>query len=212
MAKTDASNTETAKPKKYGTLEQIVINAKEANAAVKTDSSNTLTDAQTAHADSTIKADSTMMADEDIDEDASESLSTSKEKADKMKQIVKWIFEHQTLIMFVWLLVLSGPLYLFFRHSPTFPDIRYSEFFVAMVYTTNMMTIISTAGSLLCLNSIHVESICYLLSVIPLKQLSGYSYWRTLFKIISAVVVLVIGLCLIGFVGAIVFGYFYTAG
>ena len=212
MAKVDASNTETAKPTKYGTLEQIVINAKEANAAAKTDSSNTLTDAQTAQTESTLKADSTMMADEDIDEDASESHSTSKEKADKMKQIVKWIFEHQTLIMFVWLLVLSGPLYLFFRHNPTFPDIRYSEFFVAMVYTTNMMTIISTAGSLLCLNSIHVESICYLLSVIPLKQLSGYSYWRTLFKIISAVVVLVIGLCLIGFVGAIVFGYFYTAG
>ena len=39
MAKVDASNAETAKPKKYGTLEQIVINAKEANAVTKTDSS-----------------------------------------------------------------------------------------------------------------------------------------------------------------------------
>ncbi|MBR5656035.1 MAG: DUF3667 domain-containing protein [Prevotella sp.] len=178
-AKADAHNQQ-----RFGTLEQIVVDAKKANAKEHVN----------------------------VNEDSNDVRTSSNEKADKIKQIVNWIIDHQTFVMFVWLLVLSGPLYLFFRHSPAFSDIRYSEFFVAMVYTTNMMNIASTAGGLLCLDTIGVESFCYLLSIIPLKQLSGYSYWRTLLKIIAAFVLLFIAIIVISFTGAIIFGIFYTAG
>ena len=75
-----------------------------------------------------------------------------------------------------------------------------------------MMNIVSIVGSLLCLDTIHVEAFCYLLSIIPLKQLSGYSYWRTFLKIIAAFVLLFIAIIVISFIGAIIFGMLYTAG
>ena len=65
----------------------------------------------------------------------------------KLENIVNWIIDNQTLVSFLWLITLSLPLYLFFHKNPNIPDLRYSECFVAMVYITNMMTIISTAGS-----------------------------------------------------------------
>ena len=47
------------------------------------------------------------------------------------------IFALLTLMMF------SLPLYLFLRHSPNIPDMRYSEFAVALVYTSNAYSIYS---------------------------------------------------------------------
>lgn len=136
---------------------------------------------------------------------------TAKTTEEKFVQsILRWIFDHQTFFLFVWLLVLSGPLYLFFRRSPAIPDIRYSEFFVAMVYTTNMMSIVSVVGSFLCLNAYGWDGLCALLSIIPLKQLSGYSYRRTLLHIALAFSVLMLAIFLVAFAGAFVAGMFLT--
>ena len=152
-------------------------------------------------------------AGEDIGEDAAEAESdkasdgnpfSESRKEETIRSIVNWIMSHQTLIMFVWLLVLSIPLYRFFRHSPAFPDIRFSEFFVAMVYTTNMMNIVSVIGGILCLNAYGLETVCYALSIIPLMQLSGYSFWRTLWKIVCAFTILMASLIIISFIGTMV--------
>ena len=153
---------------------------------------------------------------EDINEDTDEKemrqgpfSAAAKSKA--LKAFLDWMMKHQTLLLFVWLLVLAGPLYLFFRHSPAFPDIRLSEFFVAMVYTTNMMTIISAVCGILCLDVYGTESLCYLLSVIPLMQLSGYSFWRTLWKIVCAMTILFVGIIVVSFVGALLVSMIATA-
>jgi hypothetical protein len=73
-----------------------------------------------------------------------------------------------------------------FRKSPAYPGIKYSEFFVATVYIYNMLLIYSIVINFFCLNPL-IEVCFSLLTIIPLKQLSGYSYGQTLLRIIAAI-------------------------
>ena len=85
-----------------------------------------------------------------------------------------------------WLVIMSIFLYPFFHYCPNIPDLRYSEFFVAIVYTTNMYTIFSIVFDFFCLKVIG--SWALILTLIPLKQLSGYSWKRMFFYMIVALV------------------------
>ena len=107
---------------------------------------------------------------------------------DSSQVVYAWVMKHVTIVMIVVLLLFSGPLYLFFRKSPAYPDIKYSEFFVTMVYTTNMLDIYSIVLNFFCLNFV-AETCIYVLTIIPLKQLSGYSYGVTIFKTLMAFLV-----------------------
>ena len=106
----------------------------------------------------------------------------------KTREATVWVNNHMTIVLLVILLLFSGPLYLFFRHCPNIPDMRFSEFFVAMIYFTNMWNIYSIVGAFFCM-SIYYESFVPIVAIIPLKQLSGYSYWRTIWKTILAVII-----------------------
>ena len=90
--------------------------------------------------------------------------------------------------MLIVLMILSGFLYLFFRHCPNIPDLRYPEFFMVLLYTDNMYTIYSIVFDFFCLTKI--SSLAIFLTLIPLKQMSGYSWWRTTLKAVSAFVIM----------------------
>ena len=77
------------------------------------------------------------------------------------------------------LFVLSLPLYLFFRKSPNIPDLRFSELLIAMVYTWGMHTIYEIVLTFFCVYDDTVSEVALLLFIIPLKQLSGFKWWRT---------------------------------
>lgn len=116
------------------------------------------------------------------------------EKMDKMaNQIIddafNWIESHLTVMFLASLLLFSVPLWLLFRHSPAIPDLRLSECFVAMVYITNMLAIYSIVPSLLCFSlkaDLAYSLLTLLLAIIPIKQLSGYSYMSTIWRILVA--------------------------
>ena len=98
---------------------------------------------------------------------------------------------------FFWLLllfVLSLPLYLFFRKSPNIPDLRFSELLIAMVYTWGMHTIYEIVLTFFCVYDDTVSEVALLLFIIPLKQLSGFKWWRTslylLLSYLAAIVIL----------------------
>lgn len=78
------------------------------------------------------------------------------------------------------LMFISGYLYLFFRHGPNIPDLRYPEFFISLIYIANMYTIYSIVFDFFCLTTL--SSLVIFLTLIPLKQMSGYSWWRTTLK------------------------------
>ncbi|MBR5699025.1 MAG: DUF3667 domain-containing protein [Prevotella sp.] len=95
------------------------------------------------------------------------------------------IFALLTLMMF------SLPLYLFIRRSPNIPDLRYSEFAVALVYTSNTFSIYSIIGNLL--SSEIIKLIALLMIFVALKQFLGYSKLRLLgYIILSVLIVMVI--------------------
>ena len=98
---------------------------------------------------------------------------------------------------FFWLLllfVLSLPLYLFFRKSPNIPDLRYSELLIALVYIWGMKDIYEIVLTFFCVYDDTVSEVALLLFIIPLKQLSGFKWWRTslylLLSYLAAIVIL----------------------
>ena len=86
--------------------------------------------------------------------------------------------ENPAIFSLFMLMLFSLPFYLFIRHSPNIPDLRYSEFTVALVYTSNTFSIYSTIGDLL--NSSIIKIIAFLMIFITFKQLLGYSKLRLL--------------------------------
>ena len=74
------------------------------------------------------------------------------------------------------LMLLACPFYLFFRRCPNIPDLRFSEFFIALVYIDNMYTLFTIVTDFFCLNDL--DGILLLSMLIPLKQLTGYRWWK----------------------------------
>ena len=105
---------------------------------------------------------------------------------------VEWLEQHGSVVGLAGLLVFSFPLYLLFRHSPAIPDLRFSECFVSMVYITDMFLI--------------YNMLTLLLPIIPIKQMSGYSYWSTFWRLLAAFIPFVV-VCILLFV-AFVIGIF----
>ena len=102
-------------------------------------------------------------------------------------KITEWTNKHMNLVAILLLLLYAIPLFMFFRKCPAYPGIRFSEFFVTMVYITNMITVYSIVTNFFGL-SLWVDVGLYVLTLIPLKQLSGYSYWRVIWNCIAALV------------------------
>ena len=141
------------------------------------------------------KEDQKMMAVEE-----SERLTTS---------FVEWLEQHGSVVMLAGLMVFSFPLYLLFRHSPAIPDLRFSECFVSMVYITDMFLLYNIIPSLLCFSvkaEIIYNMLTLLLPIIPIKQMSGYSYWSTFWRLLAAFIPFAV-VCILLF-AAIVIGLF----
>ena len=104
---------------------------------------------------------------------------------DKLERFEK---RFPSINMLIVLMIVSGFLYLFFRHCPKIPDLRYAEFFMVLLYTANMYTIYSIVFDFFCLS--NLSSLSIFLTLIPLKQTSGFSWWRTALKTFAAFVIM----------------------
>ena len=81
-----------------------------------------------------------------------------------------------------WLLMLAmlfAPLYPLFRKCPTIPDLRFSELIITLVYTYDMFALYNTIFTFFCIPD-GFDDVVWLLPAIPLKQLSGFKWWRTI--------------------------------
>ena len=107
------------------------------------------------------------------------------------KIALEWYYQHISVVWLIALLLFTAPLFLMFRHSPAIPDLRFSECFVAMIYITDMLLIYSTVSSVLCFDDMAdmVYGILLLfLFIVPVRQLSGYSYWSTIWRLLVALI------------------------
>ena len=109
----------------------------------------------------------------------------------KIDRLEKWGEKHSSVMALACLLLFSWPLWLMIRRCPAIPDLRFSECFVAMVYIINMFIIYNIIPSLLCFRP-DVEIIYWLLSLllilIPIKQLTGYSYPSVIWRVFVALI------------------------
>ena len=95
------------------------------------------------------------------------------------------------------LLLVSVPLYfLFFRRSPAVQDLRYSEFFVALVYVSNVYTLYAIIGKLIW----PVSIIAYWMVFVALKQFSGFTKRRVLAYFALTFVAVLLALIFVGVV------------
>lgn len=125
----------------------------------------------------------------------------------------QWVNKNISLVFLACLLLFSVPLYLMFRHCPAIPDLRFSECFVAMVYITNMLVIYSILLTFLWPSDTSdsvFDLLAIPLSIIPIKQFSGYSYWSTIWRTIIAFIPFVAILLLIIIAIFFIYGYIYV--
>lgn len=163
---------------------------------------------------SRLKPKESLTEDEKVDEKKTGILFTKEEKEKMFNQeyerrsgeVGDWIEQHSSLLVLAGLLLFSLPLYLLFRRSPAIPDLRLSECFVAMVYITDMILIYGIIPSLLCFSvkaEIYYDMLSLLLAIIPIKQLSGYSYFSTIWRLLAAFIPFVI-MCMILLIAGII--------
>ncbi len=128
----------------------------------------------------------------------------------KEGKLIEWIQQHSSVLMLAGLLLFSLPLYLLFRRSPAIPDLRLSECFVAMVYITDMILIYDLIPPLLCFSvkaEIYYDLLSLLLAIIPIKQLSGYSYFSTIWRLVAAFIPFVILCLLLAFAAVVIIAF-----
>ena len=114
----------------------------------------------------------------------------------------EWERSHGALMNLALLVPLTLLLYPFFRHCPNIPDMRLSEFFVAMVYMGNLQTMLEIVFTFFCLSDTSAMAIMFV-PIIPLKQFSGCGYIRCIFMYTLALLLSII-LLIILIVGYIV--------
>ena len=103
-----------------------------------------------------------------------------------------WVGQHSSFVILGGLLLFSLPLWLLIRRGPAIPDLRLSECFVTMVYISNMLILYNIIPSLLCFKAkteMVYNLLSFLLIFIPVRQLSGYSYWSTVWRVLVAFII-----------------------
>jgi len=124
-----------------------------------------------------------------------------------------WDFgkSHTSILVLILLMLYTWPLWLLIRHCPAIPDFRFSECFVAIIYIINMLIVYNIIPSLLCFSpkvEMEYNLLTLLLVFIPIKQLSGYSYLNTIWRVVFAVISFVLMLILL-FLGTFILVYIY---
>ena len=79
-----------------------------------------------------------------------------------------------------------------------------------MVYITDMILIYDLIPSLLCFSvkaEIYYDMLSLLLAIIPIKQLSGYSYFSTIWRLVAAFIPFVILSLLLTLAGIIILAF-----
>ena len=108
--------------------------------------------------------------------------------AEKCARLLRALMDkNPALFALLVLVVFSSPMFLFFRSSPNIPNLKFSEFIVALTYTADVFSIYSLVGDLLKLEFFAI--IALLMIFVALKQLFGFKKRRLLWYIILTSVI-----------------------
>lgn len=146
-----------------------------------------------------------------LEEAKAESVTAEEKEADKtIREYSNKFLTYQqrfpNISTLAFLVIMSGFLYIFFRRSPAIPGLRYSEFLVSQVYITDMFSIYNIVLEFLCVND-NLNYITFLLPLIPLKQMSGFPWWKVIVFTILAGMMLFIPFVIAGVISMFVIAH-----
>lgn len=118
--------------------------------------------------------------------------------------------KYPTFFAFIMLLLISAPLYLFIRHCPSQPDLRYAEHVVALVYTSNMYSCYILLSKFLPFISTPIKAFALFMIIVALSQFTGYRKRRIF--LYTMLTLLIIFIILVLVVTALVYYLQGTAG
>ena len=90
--------------------------------------------------------------------------------------ISKFADDNPALFTLILLVLFSLSLFVFFRHCPRYPNLRFSEFVAVLICSYNTYTLFMIIGTLL--DSTIIKIIAMLMLLVSLHQFSGYSKRR----------------------------------
>lgn len=127
-----------------------------------------------------------------------------------LQTIIKTQERYPNISQIFGLLLLACPWYLFLRNGPSYPGMHFSEFFVATVYSSNMITIYSIVFTFFGIR--FLNPILSALIIIPMKQLTGYKWSRVIFSLILVTAILLLFVTIAIFTIALVWSAFTLHG
>ncbi len=92
------------------------------------------------------------------------------------RMISKFADDNPALFTLILLVLFSLSLFVFFRHCPRYPNLRFSEFVAVLICSYNTYTLFMIIGTLL--DSSIIKIIAILMLLVSLHQFSGYSKRR----------------------------------
>ena len=92
------------------------------------------------------------------------------------RMISKFGDDNPAFFTLILLVLFSLSLFVFFRHCPRYPNLRFSEFIAVLICAYNTYTLFMIIGTLL--DSTIIRIIAMLMLLVSLKQFSGYSKRR----------------------------------
>jgi hypothetical protein len=92
------------------------------------------------------------------------------------RMISKFADDNPALFTLILLVQFSLSLFVFFRHCPRYPNLRFSEFIAVLICAYNTYTLFMIIATLL--DSTIIKIIAILMLLVSLHQFSGYSKRR----------------------------------
>ena len=184
------------------------LNLKGENKLAKENVETEVTISEDATDDSSVESE----ASQDVNDDSQKMKDLDNKARAKLKKYTDFIVDFQekfpNIFSLFGLALLSGFLYIFFRRCPAIPDLRYSEFMVALVYTSNMYTLYSTTLDFLCIDY-GLSLVSLALTLLPLKQLSGFKWWRIICYILLASILMTVAFVVVVAAFYLTLSYYY---
>ena len=184
------------------------LNLKGENKLAKENVETEVTISEDATDDSSVESE----ASQDVNDGSQKMKDLDNKARAKLKKYTDFIVDFQekfpNIFSLFWLALLSGFLYIFFRRCPAIPDLRYSEFMVALVYTSNMYTMYCMALDFLCIDY-GLSLVSLALTLLPLKQLSGFKWWRIICYILLASILMTVAFVVVVAAFYLTLSYYY---
>lgn len=124
--------------------------------------------------------------------------------------VVKLQHEYPALYQIVFMLYASLFLFMMFKKSKVLGTFDFHEFFIAMLYMVNMSNIYSIIFKFFGLSNELLTWAVLALYLIPLKQISGYGWGKTLWRFFVSILISIVSLFLITVVVCFIVAYIFN--